>query len=31
MEGRKDGEGENEEKGGDRLGTGVVMKTIDFK
>lgn len=28
---RKDGEGENEEKGGDRLGTGVVMKTIDFK
>lgn len=31
MEGRKDGEGENEEKVGDRLGTGVLMKTIDFK
>lgn len=31
MEGRKGGEGENEEKGGDWLGTGVVMKTIDFK
>lgn len=31
MEGRRDREGENEEKGGDRLGTGVVVKTIDFK
>lgn len=30
-EGWRAKEGENEEKGGDRLGTGVVVKTIDFK
>ena len=31
VEGRKYGGGEIEEKGGDRLGTGVLLKTIDFK